>query len=83
MILYYSKINEKEKNISIPTWKHQLNTIQQKIENNYSDISLYLQAAKILLENNEVNEAKKYVEDALELDFNNPALLGMYQQLLK
>lgn len=81
--LYYGKTNGRGENILVPAWKYHLNDIQQKIENNYPDISLYLQAAKILLENNEVNEAKKYVEDALELDFNNPTLLGMYQQLLK
>ncbi|MCL5030011.1 MAG: glycosyltransferase [Bacteroidetes bacterium] len=51
--------------------RSRINGIQSQLQNNYRDIYSYLQAARLLINNNEMEEAKKYLEDALELDFEN------------
>lgn len=79
--LHYKKTRGRSENLSPPAWGFQLEDIQQKIEGNYLDISLYLEAGKILLSNNQPDEAKKYIEDALELDPNNSDLFKVYKQL--
>ena len=48
-----------------------VNEIQSGIEKNFKDIDLYLQAAKLLIKQNANGEAKKYLEDVLELDVEN------------
>lgn len=55
--------------------------IQKMIENNYSQVSLYLQAAELLIQNNEIDEAKKYLEDALEFAPDNPAIMELYKEI--
>ncbi|MFN3531095.1 MAG: glycosyltransferase [Candidatus Brocadia sp.] len=81
--LYYDKAVIRNKSTPIPAWKRQLDDIQQMIENNYTDVSLYLHAAEILLKNSRIDEAKRYLEDALELDSNNATIQEVYQQLSK
>ena len=61
--LYYGKfINGVNSRVDI---------IQSQLQQNYKDINPYIQAAKILINNNQLKEAKNYIEDALELDFAN------------
>ena len=61
--LYYGKfINGVNSRVDI---------IQSLLQQNYKDINPYIQAAKILINNNQLKEAKNYIEDALELDFAN------------
>lgn len=81
--LYHGKTGTQENDISDNLWKRKLFDIQRQIEANYADSTHYLHAAEILLKNGEVSEAKKYIEDALELDGNNPTLNDVYQQLSK
>jgi L-malate glycosyltransferase len=64
-------------------WNLHVMEIQKNIEKNYSDISLYLQAAELLIQKNELDKAIKYLEDASEIDQNNPALLKLYDRINK
>ena len=79
--LSYVKIKHGKIHVPPHAWKCQLSDIQQQIQTDYSDISLYLNAAEILLNNSEIVEAMKYIEDALELDPGNHELLEVYQHL--
>lgn len=81
--LYHGKTGTQENDISDNLWKRKLLDIQRQIEANYADSTHYLHAAEILFKNGEVSEARKYIEDALELDGNNPTLNDVYQQLSK
>jgi len=59
-----------------------LSSIDQKIQSSYSNILPCLQTAKIYLKNNNVLEAKKYIEEALRLDSDNISLRQLYGRLL-
>ena len=49
----------------------QISIIQNRIEKNYMDVNNYLKAAQILVGRNDYDTALKYLEDALELDYEN------------
>ena len=51
--------------------KSRLAEIQNGIENNLTEAGTYLQAAKLLMRENRDEEARKYLEDASELDYGN------------
>lgn len=59
-----------------------MSSIDQKTQSSYSNILPYLQTAKIYLKNNNVLEAKKYIEEALRLDSDNISLRQLYGRLL-
>ncbi|HHT9135736.1 MAG TPA: methyltransferase domain-containing protein [Candidatus Wunengus sp. YC60] len=58
-------------------------TIQKMIDKDTQNVNLYIEAARTLMNQDKFSDAKMYIEDALELDYNNPTLLGIYQQLSK
>ena len=49
----------------------QISRIQNRIEKNYMYVNNYLKAARVLIERNNYDEAVKYLEDALEIDYKN------------
>jgi tetratricopeptide (TPR) repeat protein len=59
-----------------------INTVQKLIENDLQNVNLYIEAARSLLNQGKFSPARRYVEDALELNPNNSTLTEMYQQLL-
>jgi len=51
-----------------------MNTVQQKIDNGFSNSVLHLRSVNALLKDNRVLEATKYVEDELTLNPDDPTL---------
>jgi len=45
------------------------------------NVNLYIEAAQSLLNHGNLSHARRYVEDALELNPNNSTLTDIYQQL--
>ena len=58
-----------------------LDKVQAMIDNDPQNICLYIAAARFLINKNNGKLAKIYIEDALELDCKNSAVLEMYQEL--
>ena len=58
-----------------------LDTVQSMIDKDPQNISLYIAAARFLINKNNGKLAKIFIEDALELDYKNSAVLEMYQEL--
>lgn len=58
-----------------------IDNIQKMIDKNTQNVSLYIEAAHALMNQGKFLDAKMYIEDALELDNDNPTLLEIYQQL--
>lgn len=56
-------------------------TVQKKIEQNYSEIRNYLEAASICAAGNDIPGALRYLEDALELQPGNSKIEEMIQRL--
>lgn len=59
-----------------------IDTVQKLIENDLQNVNLYLEAARSLLNQGEYLPARRYVEDALELNHSNTTLIEMHQQLV-
>ncbi len=83
--LYLRLYHEKVKGVktSLTVWTDELKLIQKKIEEDYSDLSLYIKAASILLKDNCINDAMKYIEDGMELDSDNKELVEIYEKMVK
>ena len=58
-----------------------IDTVQKMIEKDTQNVNLYIEAARSLMNQGKFSNARMYVEDALELNYNNSTLLEMYQQL--
>lgn len=58
-----------------------IDIVQKLIDNDMKNVNLYIEAAQSLLNHGNFSHARRYVEDALELNPNNSALTDIYQQL--
>lgn len=58
-----------------------IDTIQKMIDNDTQNVNLYIEAARSLINQGKFANAKMYIEDALELNYNNSTLLEINQQL--
>jgi ubiquinone/menaquinone biosynthesis C-methylase UbiE len=56
-----------------------IDTVQKMIDKDPQDKNLYIVAAKILINQRNYPLAIRYIEDAIELDFNDPKLIEMHQ----
>lgn len=58
-----------------------IDIVQKLIDNDMKNVNLYIEAAQSLLNHGNFSHARRYVEDALELNPNNSTLTDIYQQL--
>ena len=58
-----------------------IDTIQKMIDKDTQNVNLYIEAARSLIYQGKFSNAKIYIEDALELNYNNSTLLEINQQL--
>ncbi len=54
-----------------------IETIQKMIDKDTQNINLYIEAARLLIEQNNYFLANKYIEDACEIDCNNEELIEL------
>ncbi len=58
-----------------------IDTIQKMIDKDTQNVNLYVEAARYLINQGKFSNAKMYIEDALELNYNNSILHEINQQL--
>ncbi|MHB8578569.1 MAG: FkbM family methyltransferase [Ignavibacteriaceae bacterium] len=61
--------------------KSRVDIIQSQLQQNYNDVNSYIQAARLLINNNQSIEARNYLEDALELDYKNNEAKNLFYSI--
>jgi hypothetical protein len=79
--LHHAKIHGLVQTPTPTGWRRRLDTIDQGIDTELSNVELYLKAARTLVDARQETEARKYIEDALELDPDHVEALSLYRSM--